>query len=534
MYIKLLELENIRSFEKAKIELHPHINLLVGNNNSGKSTVIKALFALQNRNSLEFDDVRKGREEGKVSMKLEGINGWDAGLFAVNDIERKAKPKTSTVDIVLALSKRIDSEQSHREMFFIEKRGEEENMPESPSIHDFHGFPEDESKGNFIYPFFAKRKVYGYSRQIGGRDNAFRVSPDLSNLVTRIQHISNPSHPQSGKFLETVRDILGFDMGIVPYHTNENTPGIFVDSNLTIEAERMGEGVVNILGMIILLLTQNDKLYLIEEPENDIHPKALKKLLNLIIEKSDSNQFVISTHSNIVVKYLGDPDTSKIFGLKWQPKNKYHQNLPTSQIECIGDSTEAKLALLSDLGYDLLDFDLYSSYIIFEESSAERIVRDFLIPWFVPGLYNKVRTIAAMGVSDLQTRVIDFARLFIFIHQTPVYRNKCWVIADGDTAGKKCINELKTKFKDTWKPEQFQNFTEHNFEKYYPQPFAKKFDAIQEKVKNVDEKRDAKRQLLEELIAWAGKNGDQAKKKFDYSFANVILTLKQIEKQLNR
>ncbi|MEO8174661.1 MAG: AAA family ATPase, partial [Sediminibacterium sp.] len=527
MYVRQLDLENIRSFEKATIELHPNINLLVGNNNSGKSTIIKALFALQNRHSLEFDDVRKGKEEGKVSMNLAEISGSDADLFAVNDNEKNAKPVGNTVNIILALSKRLGSEKSHREMFYIEKRGEEENMPESPNISDFYLFPEDESKRNYIYPFFAKRKVNGYSRQLGGRENAFRISPDLSNLVTKIQHISNPSHPQSKKFMDTVRDILGFDIGIVPYHNSDNTPGIFVDGSLTIEAERMGEGVVNILGMIVLLLTQDDKLYLIEEPENDIHPKALKKLLNLIIEKSDSNQFVISTHSNIVVKYLGDPDKSKIFGLKWQPTNKFHQNIPTSQIECIGDSPEAKLSLLSDLGYDLLDFDLYSSYIIFEESSAERIVRDFLIPWFVPALHNKVRTIAALGVADLQTRVIDFARLFIFIHQTPVYRNKAWVFADGDNAGKKCITELRQKFKEDWKPDQFQNFTARNFEEYYPVPFSKKYETIKE-IKNSDEKRAAKRNLLNELLDWAQTEPEKAKIKFKKSFSEVIGGLEKI------
>ena len=41
----------------------------------------------------------------------------------------------------------------------------------------------------------------------------------------------------------------------------------------------MGEGVANIVGLLVDLCLAENKLFLIEEPENDIHPKALKGLL---------------------------------------------------------------------------------------------------------------------------------------------------------------------------------------------------------------------------------------------------------------
>lgn len=205
--------------------------------------------------------------------------------------------------------------------------------------------------------------------------------------------------------------------------------------------------------------------------------------------------------------------------------------MPTSEIKEIDGDPQSKIDLLSHLGYDLLDFDLFSSYIIFEESSAERIVRDFLIPWFAPLLHNRLRTVSAHGVADLQTRVIDFTRLFIFLHQTPVYRNKAWVFADGDTAGKKCIEELRNIFKEEWKPDQFQNFSAANFEEYYPAPFAKKYQEIKQ-IKGNDEKREAKRVLLNELLDWTHKEPEEAKKKFKKSFAEVIAHLQKIESTL--
>ena len=51
----------------------------------------------------------------------------------------------------------------------------------------------------------------------------------------------------------------------------------------------MGEGVTNILGLITDLCVAENNIFLIEEPENDIHPKALKALLDLIASKADAN-----------------------------------------------------------------------------------------------------------------------------------------------------------------------------------------------------------------------------------------------------
>lgn len=50
-----------------------------------------------------------------------------------------------------------------------------------------------------------------------------------------------------------------------------------------------------------------------------------------------------------------------------------------------------KMKLLEELGYDVFDFDLYKFYLIFEESSAEALVRDFLIPVFCPSLKDKIK-----------------------------------------------------------------------------------------------------------------------------------------------
>jgi len=88
-----------------------------------------------------------------------------------------------------------------------------------------------------------------------------------------------------------------------------------VSNRDNIPLDMMGEGIANLLGLIVDLCMAENQLFVIEEPENDVHPKALKKLLNLIAEKSVNNQFIITTHFNIVAKYLGAHPNCKLFSV---------------------------------------------------------------------------------------------------------------------------------------------------------------------------------------------------------------------------
>lgn len=44
MYIKKLEIENFRNYEKQKIEFSKGINIFYGNNAQGKTNIIESIF----------------------------------------------------------------------------------------------------------------------------------------------------------------------------------------------------------------------------------------------------------------------------------------------------------------------------------------------------------------------------------------------------------------------------------------------------------------------------------------------------------
>jgi len=533
MKVKQLLLKNIRSFGNLNINFSPSINLLIGHNNSGKSTIIKALYKLQNTYSLAETDVRKLKKYGRILIHIDEINKTELRVISESVVESgKRDLSTNEVRFLFNLFDSRDEKKIKFENLLldgnIEFKGE--NAAIEGTLYEFKGLPNYENESNFIFPFFAKRKTNNYNTRINAKE-AYHISEDLSNITAKIARLSNNSHPKNARFVKVTESILGFKVGVLPFREDQTT-GIFINDSESIPIHSMGEGVVNILGLIVNLFTDDRKLYLIEELENDIHPKALKQLLQLIVEKSKNNQFVISTHSNIVLKHLGIGG-SKIFRLEWKPFEKSTSDrLPTTTVIEVDDSPMQKLSLLEYLGYELYDFDLYSSYIIFEESSAEVIVREFLIPSFFPLLKSKVRTIAASGVDDIEARLSDFLRLFVFIHTTPIYNSKAWVIADGDDAGKRVTHELERIF-PTWDKKHFYNLSKKNIEEYYPLRFKEQVEiALIEK--NKTKKRELKKQVLYDVLYWCEKNHDIAKREFSESAKEIINWLSKMQKIINK
>ncbi len=538
MKIRTLTLQNLKSYPHAELNFSPTINLLIGENNSGKTTIIRSLLNLQYK-AFERKDIRSDETSAKVLIELSDVSAVDVRLFQnprTHDPVKHDKSIEVFWHLGLTPAGTVVEENLYdgtgKTLWKVNTKSRKygKAKPVEKSFSDFPMFPDVENKSNFIFPFLAKRKTDYYDSNIN-HEQYFKIQEGMRNLAARVHRLENPSHPRHDKFISLCDDILGFKIGVIPLdqqHGNGYEPGMYVTSTTMIPIRSMGEGVVNILGFIVTLLTEDGKLILVEELENDIHPTALKKLLTLIREKSEKNQFVISTHSHIVLKYLGVVPDSRIFFT--EIVNDFRSNpIPTSKVTVMKNDPKSRMDVLEKLGYEFNDFELYEAYLILEESSAECIIRDFLIPNFVPQLYGRLRTIAARGVDDLDARVSDFNRLFVFIHTSPIYFKKAWVVADGDNPGKECITGLRAKFK-SWPADHFLNFTKNNFEEFYPSRFK---DAINAAFSlNGDKKQKAKEKLIVEVMEWSLKNRDEAMKEFESSASEVIKVLQLISKRL--
>jgi ABC-type transport system involved in cytochrome c biogenesis ATPase subunit len=495
MRLKWIQLQNYRSYDDSGIIAIGNITVFVGRNNSGKSALIRGIAQLQaDITNTEDNDVRKGVTAGIVTAQIEDIN-YDThflGQSHPNFLEGKLvhtirKPKGGDVSSVIQI--------------MSTENGNMHNIGRINSIEP----------NNFIYPYLAKRKVVSYDRSVD-LVKTTSVTPNLIHLTSKIQRLANESHPKAYEYKELCEKVLGYKVSAHAAPGGQQS-GIHIGDFDYIPIEDMGEGVPNLLGLITMLCVAKNKLFLIEELENDVHPEALKALLDVIVEKSTTNQFIVSTHSNIVVKWLASAPESKLYSIALDPY--IPGAVPNSKITEVGASTEARVKVLEELGYELSDFDLWDGWLFLEESSAERIIRDYLIRLYAPKL-ARARTLATNGTGRLKTRFDDFNRLFVFTHLTSRYINKAWVIADGnsaaDTSGTDAVEALKDMYcrkpDSRWNEANFSTWAKHDFEEYYPTHFAQRIiDTLA--IGDAQAKRNAKKILLDEVMAWCDTQTDE-------------------------
>lgn len=516
MWLKSVQLKNIKSFaDSGVIEFSPGINLLVGPNNAGKSIFIRAISVLQplpnhpDASVFLASNPRHGTETCEMTLELEDPNKKQLKLPDKWDI-KNWHPKL-----------RFAKTQSQNESTIFAPNGQFQALGAvvNPPIICHQRQPD-----NFLYTYLSRRKPTALSATIN-LANAQTIEEALQHLPSKVDQLASSRNATA--FNDICQKTLGFTVSCI--HSPEGKQlGLLLGDDTLIPITNMGEGTINILVFLVHLASASGKLFLIEEIENDLHPTALKHLLDFIISKSQSNQFVISTHSNIVARYLGAAANSKLFSV--QMKLEENTNIPTSVCEPVPENPEHRIRLLESLGYEPFDFYLWKGYLILEESTAERLIRDFFIPFLVPNLQGKLRTISAGGVGNVEACFSDIHRVFVFMHTSPQYKERAWVGVDGGAEGKKLVAGLKAKFQ-SWPPEHFRCFTAENFEKYYPQEFQEKASVVLA-MPHGPKKQEEKGKLAEEVLRWALADPVKAHAEFNVCAKEVLVFLNEIAAKL--
>lgn len=493
MKIKEIQLRNIKCFTKEDIELSAKINVLVGKNNSGKSTVARASLMIQIGYSYSSQDRRAGGGNSEVKIFFSEVDA-----YFPSDTTGMAFKITNAVDKTLLQS------------------GGTSSPAKLLAQREPH---------NFIYPYLSNRKVESFDETVT-TDRTTAVSGDLRNLYAKVDRLSNIGMRAHDYYIEACTQFFGFPITGFDSAGGKKACHSIDDFN-RIALDKMGDGVPNILGLLVDLAVADNKLFVIEEPENDIHPEALKALLKLIVDKSKSNQFIITTHSNIVTKYLGAEPGTKIFRVDMELQN----NIPTSRTEEVS-IPEAKGELLEYLGYEPTDLYLYDGFLFLEESSAEKIIKEYLFHWFAPSLVGKLKTYSAMGKDKIKVRFESFNTLFCYLNQEPVYKNKAWVIIDSGEDEKRIIDDLKHIYgANGWDEAHFQQFKEPDFERYYPAIFKEDVNQVLS-MPHGKEKQNQKSALLAKVEAWIQENQEAAEDAFKESASEVIDKLETIASEL--
>jgi hypothetical protein len=311
------------------------------------------------------------------------------------------------------------------------------------------------------------------------------------------------------------------DVGVSTFLTQDGiAPGVPLSTRAGINLERMGEGVRSVVTIAAELADHHQpRLFLIEEPENDLHPEALYNLLQVLREATEYHQFVISTHSDLVLRELGSIPGSVVYLSQLRQRD----GLPSTNYVPLANEFERRDALKS-LGYRE---SLPIAWLVFEESTAESFVRECLIPLFAPRL-AAIRTVSSDGAGNLPRTVEGLHRMVLFARLVEPETPRAWVLADGDDAGREAILKLRAGYK-AWPETRFETFDQNAIEAYYPAHFAKQVHALDEET-NKNSRRKMKAKLVTDVLAWSATDGARAD--LESSAAGVISHLKRIEAEI--
>lgn len=191
----------------------------------------------------------------------------------------------------------------------------------------------------------------------------------------------------SDKTLSVAMDMTskaGWESGVLPH----------LDS---IPLTLVGKGEQNAV-KVKLAMEASEKcdIILMEEPENHLSHTNLNRLINKIIEKSNGRQIIITTHSSFVLNKLGIDNT-----LMFNGKNSFRLNdLPKT--------TEAYFRKLP--GYDTLRMILADKTLLVEGPSDELIVQKAFLQ-----TYRRLPIEAGVEVISVNSlafkRFLDIAKL---------------------------------------------------------------------------------------------------------------------------
>ncbi len=500
MNIDRIQLTNFKSVEDQSIELG-NVTVLIGENNSGKSTIIQALSLLQPTGSvIEAELIRVGAAELTIALEIGQISTADGPRFIIPEGHRNRTAK---------LVRQIPAKST-----WI-------SYNDSGGSQPFKGFT-PEIKSHYIIPMLAKRKGSHLEETVSTGN---RVLPGgLHQLLPRVQQFSAPSYPHHEAYRQACQAAFGVGIDVVS-SANGSKPGLYVGDR-EVPIDQMGDGVLQFVGFATGIIGASGKLFLIEEPENDLHPRALREVLKLIHKASDQNQFVVSTHSAIVLQEL-----ASIAGAKTYCVTKEDLGGPPVTRFSLVETKEERTQVLLDLGFLPGDFGLWEAWLFLEESSAQSILQQIIIPWFIPQLNGRLQIYSCGGVDKVKAAIDRFGTVMVFMTQESIYKNRTWVIVDGDQAGLDVVEGLRKSFEKSLSAERIRHWSQPHLEEYYPEQFQERVAGLSA-IKDRQLRRTAKSVLLKDVLDWS-RTAVDAKEAWESCASELIERMREIAAALD-
>ncbi|HUT31105.1 MAG TPA: AAA family ATPase [Sedimentisphaerales bacterium] len=452
MHIKKMKIEGFKTFRKFELALNKHFNIIVGDNETGKTTLLEAInlvlsCQLDGRN-IQYElnpyifnvdmvkDYLKGLKEGEnlsppqifVEAYLEDDESSEmAKVRGSNNSEGESCPGLRlSVELTEGLADEF------REYF---------KASETPDImpieyytvvwHDFAGNPVATRNLPFRAKIIDTSLVSGYS---GPNKYVSRIIADvlgedqrllsigyrkLKHLFMKEAGIEKINKHLADKKGDVTNKRLTVSMDMSARSKWESSITAHLDD---IPFDSVGKGEQCRVQMKLAIeAAGGSNVLLIEEPENHLSHSNMNRLLQEIIQRGADRQIILTTHSNFVLNKLGI-DNLKLLSVSGD----------TMTLEDLSEETKEYFMKLP--GYDTLRVILSAKTILVEGPSDELIVQKAY-----KVKYGKLPL--EDGVDVVSVRSLAFKR---FLEIGKLLKLNIRVVTDNDGN----VRGLKDKYKD--------------------------------------------------------------------------------------
>ena len=310
------------------------LNVFIGANASGKSTILDALrFLSEAMLARDFKGPMfsrggmlhlawKGADAALIELVARVADGDDAFEWSVRllrrDYEFDVEERVSQMRPGSPPTELLRSSGGRGEWWSGE-RSEHVPLSQGPTSCALAAAAADAS--------FPAHEVARFIARWGFFDpNPFLLRRDWSSIEsTRLDHFGRNlaetlyrlDENTRQRILKATRAIIGLPADIEPRLAEEEDRFYFVqqEEGLRYRVHQMGasSGTLRMLALMTALHTSSRaKLIGIEEPENYVHPGALSAFVEYLGEVGENIQLVVTTHSPLVLDALGDPNVVRV------------------------------------------------------------------------------------------------------------------------------------------------------------------------------------------------------------------------------
>ena len=298
---KNLRIRNFRAFDELEVERLGRVNLIAGKNNSGKTSLLEALFLL----------CWAGNPH--VALNTNVVRGSDmAEGSAVPDT--LWKPMFTNFD----MSRTIEIEGRHESFGPLSlnvalDRPDTIQLPFDSPGRALHTEFASESALGFSFKKGSEKSVTGRIRLTSGGFqidqpvprppfNAVFLSSRTGNLQEDAKRLGRFRQRKQGELVVNALRTVEPRLGSVEDNSASGVPMIWGDIGLSelVPLPMMGEGMTRIARLILAISEAQGGVVLVDEVENGLHHSALGKVWGAIsaAARQFDTQIVASTHSH--------------------------------------------------------------------------------------------------------------------------------------------------------------------------------------------------------------------------------------------